>query len=335
MSQETFKKIYKFLIGVFAISIAWYFFKSQTVDAIHPFRGEAIQAAYATGNVESSIMLPIATRASARLLELNVDEGDFVKKDQILAKLENQDLESSLAALIAKETFAKSEYERNRDLFKNGATSKQAFDLALSNWQAAQAQVTQAKSQASYMNLSAPNDGVVIKRDGEIGQLIPANQAVFWLAATSPLRISAEVDEEDIAQVQLDQEVLIRADAFPRQIFNGIVKAITPKGDPIARSYRVRIELKQETPLKIGMTTEVNIILKKNPSALLIPSSAVNNDTVWRIVNSRLELQKASIGIRANDQLEILDGLSESDLIVSNPNSKLKVGQKVSVNIIK
>ena len=105
------------------------------------------------------------------------------------------------------------------------------------------------------MALTTPADGQVIRRDGEVGDFIPSNQPVFYLAKSgSPLRISADVDEEDIPLVKAGDKVLIKADAFPDRIFDGQVSDVTPKGDPIARSYRVRIALPSDTALKIGMT---------------------------------------------------------------------------------
>ena len=110
-----------------------------------------------------------------------------------------------------------------------------------------------------------------------MGDFIPVNQPVFYLAkAGVPLRISADVDEEDIPLVKVGQKVLIRSDAFPSRVFTGEVLEITPKGDPVARSYRVRIELPADTALMIGMTAETNIVTAEKQDALLVPASAVS-----------------------------------------------------------
>ncbi|MCC6954439.1 MAG: efflux RND transporter periplasmic adaptor subunit, partial [Deltaproteobacteria bacterium] len=244
-------------------------------------RGIAVQAVYATGTVEPEVMLPIATRGSARLLELRVDEGMSVEAGQLLARLENDDLRSSLAALRAKEQFARSEFERNAGLVKQGAISQQAYSRASSDWEAAKAASAQAAAMVGYMDLSSPAAGKIIRRDGEIGQLIPANQPVFWLSVSSPLRITAEVDEEDISLVKPGQNVAIRADAFPGQVFQGTLKSITPKGDPIARSYRVRVSLADGTPLQIGMTAEINVIVAERENAWLLPTSSLKAGFVW------------------------------------------------------
>ena len=185
----------------------------------------------------------------------------------------------------------------------------------------------------SYMTLLAPGDGTVIRRDGEIGELITAGEPVFWLAGQK-MRVSAEVDEEDIALVEPGQKVLISADAFPGEIFEGTVQSITPKGDPVARSYRVRISLPQDTKLMIGMTAESNIIIRETEDALLLPASVVDAGTVWIVTkDGELARKVVEIGAQDVDMIEILDGVTEDDLVVKIPSPDMKQATNVKTRI--
>ena len=298
---------------------------------VHPTRGPAVQAVYATGTVESTIMLPIAARVTARLAELDVDEGAQVQKGQVLGRLEDIDLRNALAQLRSAEAFAKSEYLRNAALAKNGTVAKSTYDKARADWLAASAASTKAGAELDYAKLVAPADGKVIHRNGEVGELIPLNQAVFWISVDSPLRISAQVDEEDIAKVSAGQEVLIRADALPNRTMRGVVQSITPKGDPVARSYRVRIGLGEATPLMIGMTTEVNIVIRKNDDALLLPPSAVRGTQVWCVRDGRLVPRDVTIGASGSKQVEITSGLDANDTVVLHPDASLRSGSRVRI----
>ena len=181
-----------------------------------------------------------------------------------------------------------------------------------------------AEAEAHYLDLVAPAAGKIIRRDGEIGQMIAPDKPLFWMSCCAPLRVSAEVDEEDIAQVRPGQEVLIRADAFPGQIFHGTVQSITPKGDPVARTYRVRISLPADTPLMIGMTAETNIVLRKADNALLVPAGAVQQDTVWRVDRGKLENGRSRWAPRTRREVEILSGLGDGDRIVAHPTPGLE-----------
>jgi multidrug efflux pump subunit AcrA (membrane-fusion protein) len=130
------------------------------------------------------------------------------------------------------------------------------------------------------------------------------------------------VDEEDVAMVHPGQPVLIRADAFPGQIFHAQVTEVTPKGDPIGRSYRVRILLPQDTPLRIGMTTESNIVIRRDDHALLLPVRAVANQEIWKIESGKAVRVRVTTGAKTNDWVEIRSGLSADDLVLRDGNAR-------------
>jgi RND family efflux transporter MFP subunit len=265
---------------------------------------------------------------------LKVDEGSKVTKDQVLAQLEDDDLRHTLDQLRTREALAKKEYERNSALFRQKAVSAEIFDRSKSDWLAATAATYATEAQLGYLKLLAPADGTIIRRDGEVGQLIAANQSVFWLSCCAPLRISAEVDEEDIADVQPGQKVLIKADAFPGKIMNGTVQAITPKGDPVARSYRVRIGFSVDAPLMIGMTAETNIITREVKNALLVPADAVQGNKLWVVRDGQLKHIPVSVGAKGATQTEIIEGVTNEDSIVSKPTSMLAEGAAPATHFV-
>jgi multidrug efflux system membrane fusion protein len=325
-------KLRYFLLLFLLVPVLWLgvrYVSGETISVVKPQRGEAVQAVYATGTVEATVMLPIAPRVSAKLATLNVDEGAEVTKGQVLAQLEDEDLQSSLRQFYAREAQAKSNYFRKAELFRQRTITRADYDNARADWDAAKAATSRALTEANFMKLTAPDDGMIIKRDGEIGQLIGAQQPLFWMQCCAPLRITAEVNEEDISKVAVGQEVLIRADAFPDEVFEGKVQSITPKGDPIARTYRVRVAFSDENPLRIGMTAETNIIIARHENAMLIPSSAVVNGHVWQVVEGTLQLQKIKTGARGLEKTEILEGLQPDALIAIAPDITWQAGQKV------
>lgn len=304
-------------------------FAPTTIDAVQPMRGQAVQAAYATGTVEATVMMPIAPRRASVLQALLVDERAQVQQGQILAQLDDADVRNTVRELEARLVFATQEYQRKRQLQQSSASSKAELQRASAELEALRANLAKAKAEAGYMQLVAPADGMIIRRDGEVGELISANQPVFWLTCCAPLRISAEVDEEDIASVRAGQKVLIRADAFPDQVFDGEVQAITPKGDAVARSYRVRITLTEDHPLMIGMTAETNIILRETPNALLLPATAVNDKAVWVIADGRLAKRSVEVGANGLEQVEIRSGIDEGDIVVRDASQPLEEGVRV------
>jgi RND family efflux transporter MFP subunit len=316
-------------LAAIALALGAWWMLPTDVAVVTPSRGPAVQAVFATGSVEAPVTVPLSGRVTARLAQLYADEGDSVKTGQLLVRFEDSDLQETMRQAQAQEVYAKQAFDRIARLLKTGTSTQADYDKAYSAWQAAQAATRQAAAQVGFLQLASPADGRVIRRDGEVGQLIPAGQTVLWLARDDPLRITSEVDEEDVSLVHAGQEVLIRADAFPGKVFRGRVQAVTPMGDATARTYRVRIEFTETAPFMIGMTAETNIIVSEHQNALLLPASALDGDAVWRVSDGRLEKAPVSIGIRGTDKVEVLGGVAENDQVVATPGSSLYEGMRV------
>lgn len=294
-------------------------------------RGMALDAVYATGVVEPSLEIRIAPRTPGRIVELRVDEGDQIKRGQLLARLEDDDLRASVTELEARARYARAAHERNTELRRSSLVSVDVVERSRADLDAADAALRRAREMRAQMLLTAPADGTIIRRDAEIGEYAPVNTPLFYMAGPQPLRIAAEVDEEDMPRVKPGQRVLIRSDAFPDRSFEGKVLEITPRGDTVARSYRVRISFADDAPLPIGMSTETNIVIEERPAALLVPVSALTDDAVWIHSDGRITRRELKIGVRAPDRVEVLEGLADGEQFVANPTAALREGQRVRV----
>lgn len=333
-TRQAMKRIIAILLlGALIAGGSFYYTASQkdVRAAVSPLTGPAVQAVYASGTVEPTVMMPIAPRSGARLLELLADEGAEVKKDDVLARLEDTDLQKSAEELKARLDLAQKEFDRKNNLRKTGAVSKQAIDTAQTTLEAAKAALAQVEAQISYLRLVAPADGRIIRRDGEVGQFIPSGQPVFYMECCAPLRVSVDVDEEDIPLLVPGQKVILSADAFPGQTFSGAVISITPKGDPVARSYRVRLSIEGETPLMTGMTAEANILIRENPEALLIPATALRDNTVWAVRDGKIEKMRVKTGAQSLGGVEILEGIGADETILEKADPSLETGNAVKI----
>ncbi len=309
----------------------WQRLQPMPVALVAPTRGPAVDAIYATGLVEPSLEIRIAPRTAGRIVELLADEGDSVRPGQLLARLEDNDLRASVAELESRVEYAQSQFQRNTELRRTSLISQDALDRTRTDLAAARATLKRAREQVAYMRLVAPSAGRIIRRDGEIGEFVPVNQVMFYMAGQAPLRITADVDEEDVPRVQRGQRVLIRTDAFPERVFEGRVAEITPRGDPVARAYRVRISLVDDPPLQIGMSAETNIVIEQRDNALLVPASAVVGDAVWLVDGGRAVRRAVTVGVRAPDRVEIRAGLGDADRLIATPPEDLEEGQRVAV----
>ena len=113
------------------------------------------------------------------------------------------------------------------------------------------------------------------------------------------------------------------------------MQEITPKGDPIARSFRVRIALSGDTPLRTGMTADCNILIDRREDALLIPIGAVVDGKVWLVEGGRLVRRPVTLGAGAGtDQglVEVREGLAPEDRIVTDPGEHLREGRRARLS---
>lgn len=320
------------LLAVPVIAVVWWQWPVR-VQTTLPTRGPAIDAVYATGTVEPTVMVPVAPRAGGRLLSVDVEEGRQVKRGQVLARIESSDLDQTVQEMRAREQLARVQFERARSLVEQHFVAPAELDRTRMEWQAAEAAVRRAQAQRDYTQLVAPADGIVLRRDGEAGQFVPAGQTVFALACCAPLRVTAEVDEEDIARVMVGQTVMMRSDALPQRLYEGRVAEITPKGDPVSRSYRVRVRLIDAPPIdagpmRSGMTMDTNVIVSRREGALLLPNRALQGDRVWLLAGGRLNRRSVVKGIVGAERTEIASGLADGDVVVLSPSDALREGQR-------
>lgn len=319
------------LAALIALGMFVYTRLQPAVTVTKPVRGPAVEAVYATGVVEPVNFAKVAPVAASRIVAILAKDGDKVKMGALLARLDDREARGSMASLEARRDFLRNERKRQEALFKKGFISSQALDRADSDLKQAEALIAAARKSLAETALTSPMDGVVLRQDGEPGEMVAAGQVLFWVGRPDELRITADVDEEDIPRVAPEQTALIKADAFPDAVLRGAVREITPKGDPINKNYRVRIALPKDTPLKTGMTTEVNIVVAERQGALLIPSTALSNGHVWVVADGKAYRTQVKTGAIGHKLTEIRDGLADNAWVVIAPPAGLKPGKGVRI----
>jgi RND family efflux transporter MFP subunit len=328
----------RLLIAVLVLAAAgggaWYAMGGVTsVVAAKPERGPAVEAVYATGAVEPTFWAKVSSIVMGRIAEIRVKEGDRVKTGDVLMRLDDREAKHKLAEAEAKERFLTQELARMSMLAQRDFASQQQFQRTVSDHAQAVAAVAAARQRLADLTLTAPLDGEVLRLDGNVGEVPRTGDVVVWIGQREPMRIEAEVDEEDIPKVQKGQKVLVKADAWPSKVFTATVTSLTPKGDPVSKNYRVRITLDSEQPLQIGMTAEVNIVVRETKEALLVPFSALRGEAVFVVEGARVRKRTIRAGIVGTNKVEVLDGLKDRDLVVADPPPSLKDGDFVKVRL--
>lgn len=323
------------LVALLVTGFLIFSFQFQTsLVALQPVRGPSVVAVYATGTVEPVHVARVGANVSGRIEQVLVHEGDAVVEGEVLAILDNREAGAAVRELEARLEYATSDVERYRRLFRSGNTSAASKDQSEANFRSAEAALEAARVRLQEHFIRAAISGDVMRSEMQldVGDLVTAGKVLFVLGNPSHLWVEAEVDEEDIPRVMVGQKALIRADAFEGQALEGRIEEITPFGDPIARTYRVHIALPEDTPLLAGMTTELNIILREELDALLVPSSAVVNGAVWTVAGDDVAVRNVpTLGPIDGTFVEVLGGLDESAWVIHEPTSDLQAGDEVRV----
>jgi RND family efflux transporter MFP subunit len=291
--------------------------------------GPAVQAVYATGNVEPVHWAKVGPAVRARITAVLVEEGARVAAGQPMAQLDDREARHRVEEAEARANFAQEELARVRALVARDVASRAALDRAEAEARAVRAVAEAAQRRLDDYIVRAPTAGLVLRRDAEVGEVVDTPAALFWIGEPKPLRITAEVDEEDIAQIREGQRALLRADAFAGQVLNATVTQITPKGDATRKAYRVRLSLPEDTPLMIGMTVEANIILRETMNAVLIPPAALRGDHVFIAQGEVARRRQVMVGVQGPRAVEIRQGIAAGDIVVLDPPQSLKDGQAI------
>jgi RND family efflux transporter MFP subunit len=319
------------LLLVVAVAVWFWFGRGQEVTVAVPTRGTAVEIVYATGSVEPIRWSKVTSLIRARIVEVCDCEGKAVKKGDVLARLDDRELRAQLDELKAREDFSRREMSRVTELMGRGSATTQAFERASSDLRQIQALISVQMEKLSYYDIVAPMDGEVLRRDGQIGEIAEAGQVLYRVGEPKPLQVVAEVNEEDIPRVEAGQLVLFRTDAFPNRRLEGTVREITPMGDAAAKTYRIRVKLPDDTPLKPGMSVEANVVTREKPNALLVPTDAVQGSAVYVVAADRAQRRTIEVGIRGTRAVEILGGVDEADRVVSPVATDLTDGRRVRV----
>jgi RND family efflux transporter MFP subunit len=309
----------------------WYFARGPQVAAVAAVRGTAVEIVYATGGVEPVHWAKVASVIRDRIIDICDCEGKTVAKGDVLVRLDSREVQAGLKELKAREEFLQREMTRVSELITRGSATTQAHERAAMDLHTVQGLISVQTEKIADYTIVAPMDGVVLRRDGEIGEIAEAGQILFRIGVPKPLQVVAEVNEEDIPRVALGQTVLFRTDAFPDRALEGIVSEITPMGDVAAKTFRVKVALPDDTPLKPGMSVEANIITREKPNALLVPADALQGDIVFVVDGARARKRNVTVGIRGTRIIEILSGLADGERIASPAATDLKDGVRVRI----
>jgi membrane fusion protein, heavy metal efflux system len=297
-----------------------------------------------TGSVNPDISreIPVISLASGRVVDIRVRLDDYVKKGDLLIKVQSPDITNAFDTYLKAQNdfqLANKAFIRAKDLYDHGAISLGVLEQAEDAQRDAQADLTATEQQlntlganrdnpSSIVPVYAPISGVIVAQNvtnaAAAGVTFAGTSNVFTIADLSVVWIMCDVYENDIPKIQAGQTAEIRINAFPDRVLTGRISDIGPVLDPSIRTAKVRIEVPNPGILKLGMFVTATLVSKTTEVHAVVPSSAILHlrDRDWVFVpaadNQFKRVEVNSGNMMPGDKQEIISGIAPGQKVVES-----------------
>jgi len=302
------------------------------------------------GSAEPWLETVVASEESGLVKEVMVDEGDRVQKGQVLCKQNTSQLElkveaakAGLAEAKIQETQAQRELQRQKRLYSIKSVSEKAYDDARFSSEASRKKVARLEAELRALedqfdkkSIRAPVTGYIVKRHSLLGQWLGEGKPVVTLVVPDPILFMVPVPERHIPAMKKGDSVQVTFDALPGRTFEGIIDAVIPRADKVARTFPVRIKIpNQNNTIKSGMLGRATLPMGNPHRAILVPKDALvlsSSGTVVYLVNDdKAHLVPVKLGPAHGPFIEIQGDLKAGSKVVVRGNERLRPGQPVRI----
>lgn len=326
--------------------------RAVPVETHKIIRGEITEKLFFTGNIEPFDMLNVSPDVAGKVQKIYVEEGDRVKKGQVLAELDTEayrlQLEQAKAGLsVAKASLndASKTWERTQSLYEQKAVSPQQYEKAKLGYDAAKSQLENAQAALNLAQyrydvsiMKAPFDGIITAKSMEenetINPMMPGGAGVVTIMDLSKVKINIKVPENRFTHLKKGLLAEIKVDAYPGRIFRGEVSKINPTADPLSRTFNVEIIVPNgDMLLRAGMFARVELVLDVKHNVVIIPKAGILRSGEERFVfiidNNFAKKRVIKLGIEQGEIFEVISGLNEGEKIATSGKSMLVDGSSV------
>ncbi len=294
----------------------------------------------ALGSLRAYEAIDVSSNVTERVAELFFEDGDRVKKGDLLVRLEDAEELAAMKANEAELAETEREIRRLERLVEQGAVSEVRLEEFLTRREVARQRIAEAKAQISDRQITAPFDGVLGFREVSPGAMLSPEDRIATLDVLNPLKLDFTVPETFLSDLQPGLNIVAQSDAYPNQGFAGTVTQVDTRVNPITRSATVRAEMPNpDAELRPGML--MTIELAKNPQdSLSIPERALvsvqSNHFVFVVDTPQADSSQVTrvgvkIGRRIPGYVEIVEGLEEGQTIVTDGLIGLLSGPTVEI----
>lgn len=287
----------------------------------------------ALGTARANESIEIRPRVASLIQRIDFEEGEFVKKGDLLIELENSEIAAGLALAEAQLAESKSIYARSQSLASSQAISASNLDQLFAQVKINEAQVQAARARLSNTRIAAPFSGVVGLRRVSPGNFVNTQTVITTLDDVRKIKLDFSVPETFLNAVERGMRILGRSVVYPGKVFEGTVTSIDTRLDTVSRAVQVRATIPNEDGmLKPGMFMTVDL-QRDDGEAIVAPEQALvpegSMQFVFVVKGDIVEKRAVEIGRRIPGLVVINSGLSVGERIVSEGTSKIRDGSTI------
>jgi len=308
------------------------------VEVVMPHKAEIFATYHTTSTIASDVDAAVTSRADGVVTEILVEEGDLVKKGQILARLDGERLRLQVKQAKANLEKTTREYERLINLHERGLVSTATFDGMKYDLDALLASFELQQLNYNYTIIRAPLSGIVSTRDIKIGQHINSGDATFRVTDTSELVAYLRIPQSELVKFSAGHIADVKVDAMPSRNFSATIARISPTIDTRNGTFRATAYVSNDDGLLApGMFGRFEIAYEKHENALLIPVEAVLEEdsinVVYVVDNGAAVRRTIETGLEEDGYIEVLSGLDGNEYIIVTGQNSLRDGSRVLASI--
>ncbi len=288
----------------------------------------------AVGSLRSDESVIVRAEQSGRITALNFQEGQPVRKGQMLVQLDDSVARAELEQARANQKLGKAKFDRAAELKERNFISGQAKDEAENVMRVADATVSLAEARLTKLTIKAPFSGTIGLRTASMGDYVKDGQDIVNLEKTDPIKVDFKVPEIFQSKISVGQALSVVLDALPGKPFTGKVIAVNPQLDTAGRAVVLRAQMDNRSgALKPGMFARVRLTLADTGETVVVPEQAVamqgEDQIMFKVIDGRATRTKVEVGQRRDGKVEIVEGVSGSDTIVVAGWQRLRDGAAV------
>jgi membrane fusion protein, multidrug efflux system len=301
---------------------------------------KVVSALRYSGTIEALQTIPLSFQSTGTVQSVLVDEGDEVRKGQLLATTDNTDSKNMYQIASSKYQQAKDAYDRLKTVYEKGSLAEVKWVEMETNLEQAKSSMEIAKSNLEKCNLYSPVSGVVGRRNIEPGMsALSIGTAPLEIVDIRQVFVKISVPENELSRVNKGMDAHFTVSALNDKEYVGKVKNISPVADKISRTYDLKIESQNpDRELKPGMVCDVKMTSGSEKESVLIPYQCILRESDNKLyvfvldpVRKRVTKQQVSVGQYVGSDLEVLSGLSAGQIVVKEGKEKLTDNSLISL----